>query len=555
MTDVFSEMGERVYEALSRELDTYGIPKSDTLQVLRAKSIIPYYDPRDGNIYLPNFDPDDPMGKLQLIFLRSLLSCDSNEEIFEFFQVIMPWLIGHELGHHLRHHHGLMGENLWHEEQVANYFAFAVTKHRLTMQQRIQLRQFFQRALEGLARHAQFESVATVSYDNILHALHVSGQVDQATVLQLEMWRKIFDVDPQMMLVSSQQLPEDVLKQVQQRDAVIESINQEYIANVARYLYYHLGWLHLGISSSERYYVEEFKRLHLSQHTELLSLIDSPSTTPTIQQIQACFRASRELTSLSPTAGRYFYKRYRSLLCARIQSILGDHLKKEALRLMQRWDEHFDALNYLAELVPSEVRQLLPNVIEGSMPGDFMPEEYLPTETDLRLWRRVKHQSEDAAAAHTLRRLQALDSADVYRMLSAEISLQVIQEFYYVHLDEGEVLLRQGELDNDVFILVEGRLGVSQEEEHPRLIEELYDKLIEEPRQPSYVGIITPGQVIGEMAFFTHDPRNANVCALEPSVCFVLKAADLQLLAYSEPMIVMQMASAIAHRLNSMMQE
>ncbi len=553
MTDTYFELSKQAFEAICRQLEAYSIQRSNSLELLRAKNIFPYYNATDGNIYLPNFDPDNPIGKLQLLLLRSLLSCDSDQELLEFLQVITPWMVAHEMGHHLRHYHGVMGENMWHEEQVANYLAFAITKHRLTMQQRAQLRQFLRRALEGLVQRVQSENVATISYGNILHALHASGRVDQATVRQLEMVYRIFDIDPQTMLISSRQISEDVIEEIQRRDAIIESINQEYTADMVQYLYYHLGWLHLGISSSESYYVEEFKQSHLDKHISLLSVVGNKDI-PSVQQIQACFCASTMLTSLSPAAGQYFYKRYRSLLVKHLQAELGEHLDREILLLIERWDKQFDALNYLTELVSSETQRLLPNMIEQTIPNDFALEQFLLTETDVRLWQHANQpeQSKDIAAANTLQRLQTLDSTDIFHALSAEAALQIIQELYYVHLDEGEVLLRQGEQNNDVFILITGRLGVFQEDRNPSFMETLYGKLTEELLQPHYVGFITPGQVIGEMAFFTREARSASVHALEPSVCFVLKSSSLHMLAYAEPLILMQMASAISHRLNQM---
>jgi CRP-like cAMP-binding protein len=61
--------------------------------------------------------------------------------------------------------------------------------------------------------------------------------------------------------------------------------------------------------------------------------------------------------------------------------------------------------------------------------------------------------------------------------------------------------------------------------------------------------MINPGEMFGEIAFFTEDARYATVQAVEPSLCFVLTDTELQLFAYSHPTILMQMASALAKRL------
>jgi CRP-like cAMP-binding protein len=72
---------------------------------------------------------------------------------------------------------------------------------------------------------------------------------------------------------------------------------------------------------------------------------------------------------------------------------------------------------------------------------------------------------------------------------------------------------------------------------------------VTQDEQPVKVGVIEPGQLFGEIAFFTADPRYATVRAVELSECFVLTDTDLQLIAYKHPTILMQMAGALAQRL------
>ncbi len=94
-------------------------------------------------------------------------------------------------------------------------------------------------------------------------------------------------------------------------------------------------------------------------------------------------------------------------------------------------------------------------------------------------------------------------------------------------------MIWENEYNDDVYFLIEGKLEV----------------FITKEEQPVRVGIIEPGKMFGELAFFTEDPRIATVRALEPSKCFVLTDTDLQLLAYEHPTILMQMAGALAKRL------
>jgi hypothetical protein len=539
------KFGVGFFELFQREFALYGIKVGPSIKLLQGKHILPYYDLKDGNIYLSNFDPDMPAGKLQLLLIRSLLSCETNDEFFEFYRLTLPWMIGHELGHHLRQTYGLFGKNLWQEEQIANYLGFALTKHRYTPQQKSRIQFLLRRAIEGLAKKMQSTNIATVSYANILHAMQVSGQIDQAAVENVEMMQRMFAVNPEDMLLHSGQLSNAEVEGLQQRDEVISTINEEYTSDITRYLYYHLGWMYLGISSREAYTVDEFTRTHLNQSSDLLPGVRIHFT-PTEDQIQAYYQASARSASFSETAGHYFYKRYRSLLVMFLKSLTAtQELRDEAVLLLENWRYgDFDTLNYLAEIVPEEVRYLLPNTIAEKPSRVSRLESYFAEETDNRLWLHVMYRAEDSAAANTLKRLAMLDKTDIYSVLSSEVAMDVIHELRCVRLSTGETIIWQGEMNNDVFILSEGRLGVLHEEAeyHPSQAEQ-------------YIGYIEPGQVLGEVAFFTREARNATVRALVPSVCYVLKASALQLFSYNDPAMLMQMAGALAHRLNDVMRK
>jgi CRP-like cAMP-binding protein len=57
--------------------------------------------------------------------------------------------------------------------------------------------------------------------------------------------------------------------------------------------------------------------------------------------------------------------------------------------------------------------------------------------------------------------------------------------------------------------------------------------------------------VFGEMAFLTRRPRSATVRAVEDSECIMVKSADLRLLAYRQPSVVLQIARVLAERLDA----
>ncbi|MCH8961714.1 MAG: cyclic nucleotide-binding domain-containing protein [Bacteroidetes bacterium] len=81
-----------------------------------------------------------------------------------------------------------------------------------------------------------------------------------------------------------------------------------------------------------------------------------------------------------------------------------------------------------------------------------------------------------------------------------EAALQDIeQHLTWMRLQRGEALLRQGDQSNDVYLLISGRLLAVRKRE---------------TGQETVVGEVQPGEIVGEMAFFTGEPRAVSLYAL-----------------------------------------
>jgi CRP/FNR family transcriptional regulator, cyclic AMP receptor protein len=543
-TDLFT-VAQQCFQDFLQEFEAYGIHANPGMELRPGSGVLCYYDLKDGNVYLSVPNPSDPAGKLHLLFLRSILRCDTNAELLQFLRLFVPHVIAHELAHHFRHRYGLFSANLWHEEQVANQLAMAVTKHRLTPEEREFTRKILPRAMEGLAEKLDTKNVAADSYHNILYALNVSGQIDDEQVENIEIVQKLFAVKPEDILKNSGQLSEDLLQRLDQRDEVIDAINEQYASDYMRYIYYHVGWLYLALTSRETQYVEEFVRLHLNRRVDLLPLVSRDSNiNPDEKAIQACFRAHHDLHSISEAGSRYFYKRYRSLLLSKLQSTellmpsQTEQVKKEAGLLLENWSEHeSDTLTYLSQMAPPALRNLFPHLIEEHLDPKIAMQIHLPTETDIRLWKHAFLQEKDEGAANTLYRLTLLDQTDIYRSLPAEVMLELAHNLCRIKLRPGETIIWEGGLNDDVYILIEGKLEV----------------FVTQNQGLKQVGSIKLGEVFGEMAFFTREPRTATVRAAEPTECFVLKDSDLRLFSFKHPSILVQMAGVLAKRLANFM--
>lgn len=534
------EQGVQYFEQFVEELLAYDVDVAPELSVQPSRGMQYYYDLSDSVIYIAAFDVSTTAGKLAKIFLRSLLYCENDEELIEFLGLFQARIIAHELGHHLRHRYGMFDKNnLWLEEQIANQLSIALTRHHLSPEERDRAKFLLKRAMEGLAQQIKEKGISANSHYNVLVALSASGELTEEETDNIEIIRRVFQVDPGEILKFSGQLSVDAVNQLEQRDDVIDQFNEDYTADMVQYMYYHLGWLYYDLNSQQTHYIDEFMQLHLGQETPLLPV---PQVSDDISEraIHACYTAYRRVYHVSETLRRYFYKRYRNLLITRLGQVRLNAPIQEQIRierLLEQWDEaESDSLTYIALLAPPLLQNLLPNKIDGFRDMTVDLPQDLPAETDRRLWNLALEIQDDPVAALTIERLRLLDNTLIYRDLPVEMLIELAQKLYRVHLQPGETIIWEGERNDDVYILVDGELKISVRQGDNR----------------QSIALIDPGDVFGEMAFFTQSARSATVLATKPAEVLALKEADLRLLTYKYPAILHQMARTIAKRLDDL---
>lgn len=540
-TPTLFEQARECFARLRAEFAVYGLEIDPAMELREGSGLLCYYDLGDGHIYLSLPDVARPVGKLQALYMRSLLGLQTTDELFRLLGVFMPSIMAHEIAHHFRHRSGQFGSDLWHEEQVANRLAVAVTKHRLAPDDKAFLRRVIPLALDGLVKKLATDSTAADSYHSVLHALNALGHLSDGARESIELVQKLFGVTADEVLRESGQLPGGVLGRLEQRERTIEALNAVYASDHVQYFYNQLGWLYLALTSRETEYVDEFARVHLGRTIELLPAM-GPDAADDDRAIRACFHAHARVQGRSEVAARYFYKRYRSLLLARLAAPTGilaappGHPSDSRAVMLERWsDAEADPLVYLAPLVPAPLRALFPQAMAttGSTEAGEDVADALPTDTDRRLWRHVVDGQPDEAAQNTLARLSLLDRTEVFRALPVEVALALTHLLCRVKVAAGEALVWEGDLNDDVYVLVAGRLEV----------------VVGRDEQERRVHVVGIGEVTGEMAFLTGEPRSATLRAVVPSECCVLKSVDLRLLAFQHPSILMHMGAVLSKRL------
>lgn len=106
-----------------------------------------------------------------------------------------------------------------------------------------------------------------------------------------------------------------------------------------------------------------------------------------------------------------------------------------------------------------------------------------------------------------------LDGSKLFGLLDADGRKRLMAAAARVRVDPGAVVLREGEVPDAMFIVLQGELRVAAE----RLGGESAD-----------VGALRPGAVFGEIGVLTGEPRTATVTAVDEVWLMRLEADDVR---------------------------
>ncbi len=364
--------------------------------------------------------------------------------------------------------------------------------------------------------------------------------LEETAAENIRLMEHLFSVDSEDILKESGVLSAEGLLRLERRDDIIDRFNDGYTSNVIQYFYCQLEWMLLDLKSRERHYIKEFMQEHLHQHIMLLPALPQQREEPSDREILTCFKAFQDTKDRSAVCGRYFYKRYRALLLAKLQHAQINNpahkniLHNEAEGVLELWNEQeSDPVELMMHLAPESLRHMFPKRIEHTLAQRADFRHQFQCETDAGLWKYVMLQEADEHVQNTLARLEILDNLDMYRALPAEILIELTHTLLSVHVNPGETIIWEETFNEDVFILIKGSLGV----------------FLGNGRRDRHVSTIRPGGIVGEISFFTRETTAASVVALEDSHCLVLKSPNFRIFAFENPTVLMQMGRVLAQRL------
>ena len=125
--------------------------------------------------------------------------------------------------------------------------------------------------------------------------------------------------------------------------------------------------------------------------------------------------------------------------------------------------------------------------------------------------------------------MQALKGAPLFEGLSRTELVQLARVTEDLEVEPGKVLCREGEIGHEFFVIVDGKVQVTQ--------------------RGRRVATRSSGDFVGEVALLTELPRTATVTAETPVRFFVLTRKDFRHLLDENPNVERKVLRALARRL------
>jgi CRP-like cAMP-binding protein len=130
---------------------------------------------------------------------------------------------------------------------------------------------------------------------------------------------------------------------------------------------------------------------------------------------------------------------------------------------------------------------------------------------------------------HRDAKAELIASVPLFARCSKRELAQVASISDEVEIPEGKVLIREGELGRDFYVLVDGTVDVEKGGDR--------------------VAVLGPGDFVGEIALLENSPRNATVTAASPVRALVVSGRDFWTLLDASPSIQRRLLETLAERL------
>ncbi len=142
----------------------------------------------------------------------------------------------------------------------------------------------------------------------------------------------------------------------------------------------------------------------------------------------------------------------------------------------------------------------------------------------------------------------ALSFFPLFGDLSVAEQQQLLPFFSEVTIKEGDVIIREGDAGQSMFLITSGDVEV-----YTTLVEEGDVQIVQTGKSRLFLAKLRAGDCFGEGAFFTNEPRSATVQALTETTLLKLAEGHLQQLLRDHPQIAQKLQQCHQQRLQETM--
>ena len=135
----------------------------------------------------------------------------------------------------------------------------------------------------------------------------------------------------------------------------------------------------------------------------------------------------------------------------------------------------------------------------------------------------------------TIEKVAILKSADIFAETPEDVLVSVASIVEHIELEAGETFIHKGELEDDMFIIVDGQVLVHDDERE--------------------IGLLVAGEVVGEMAALDPAPRLASVTATEETRLFRIEKDAFDEVLIERPEIALGIIRVLIRRLREAIQK
>jgi predicted acylesterase/phospholipase RssA/CRP-like cAMP-binding protein len=146
---------------------------------------------------------------------------------------------------------------------------------------------------------------------------------------------------------------------------------------------------------------------------------------------------------------------------------------------------------------------------------------------------RARYGTDIAAAMAEVPVLPPSRDFGPHTALDAQRWLDLERSFTRVTVEAGEVLFREGDVGDSLYAIVTGRVRM----------------LVGEPGAERAIRDLGPGELIGEMALLTGEPRTATVAAVRDTELYRLTADSVEQYLFSDVSVMRRIMTTLARRL------